>query len=295
MTSTDATFTPAMGYIRGLGWFGGYVDATTVCSPEEMDVHLPQQELEDSLLHTDFHEAVRFSAALWRDQTQSPFADSLLPLWGEDGCLHLVDTRTPEVTELRGRDDHTSPDAPERAFALGAFGPFVGLRWEALVRCPAGTAVGVLDEQVEHRILTKGHRSTDWEYVQHTDLGDRSRALRTAYNLSGQTPPLTRSYRVLREETTLMRASVDLRARVDEEAPPGRGPEPWQEEGVYQVQARHGLARPAPEGSREHRWSFTAYPDFDAAHAAHARDETGQAHLAYQVRRSTWTSTEIGV
>ncbi|MEU0237740.1 hypothetical protein ABZ234_08610 [Nocardiopsis sp. NPDC006198] len=294
MTCTATTFTPAMGYVRDLGWFGGYVAADTVCTPDDPGIYAPREELNDSLLHVGFEEACRFSRLLWEDQASNPFTDALLPLWGEQGDLHLIDTRTPGAPDLRG--EQAPGDHPERAFALGGFGPSYSalVHWEALVRCPAGAAVGPLDHHVEHRLMSKEDTSTSWEYAQHTHLGDRERALRTAYNLSAQTPPRTRTYRVLREETTLMLAPVDLHARVREDLDPGRGPEPWDEGGVYSVLTHHGVAHQEPEGPRGRPWGFSAYPDFEAARTAHARDETGRARLAYRLLRSTWASTQIG-
>lgn len=284
-------FTPAMGYLTGLGWFAGHVGTDTECSPADPNVYAPSHTRQESYLHIGHPEATRFTQALWENQAPGPFTESLLPLWDNDGVLYTMHSRAPGDLTVHGQDDYSTLNSPPTAFRLGAFAPTDAspLQWEALVRCAPHSTVGLVqDDHVEHIILRRLRKSSPWQNFISRIIGYEN-ALRTAYRYSADTHPEW-LYRILQVETTLLHAPLDLLSHVNENARHCVDPAPWDQDRLCDVVAEHGLAHQDPEGAM----TFQAHTSFEAARTAHADQPATDSVVAYRVQRRTWVRGQIG-
>lgn len=283
------TFTPAMGYLTDLGWFAGHVSADTECTPTDPDLYAPSHTREESYLHVDHTEAMRFTRALWEQQDPGPFTESLLPLWDDDGTLYTLHSRTPDGLTAHGQDDYSAPYPPATAFRLGGFSPTDAspLRWEALVRCAPHSTVGpVVDDQVEYIIMRRLRKACQWQ--QFDRVTGHENALRTAYQYGDHTSPEWH-YRPLQVRSTILHAPLDLLSHVDQNAQHCVNPAPWDQDRLCDVVAEHGVAHQDPQGTT----TFQAHASFEAARLAHA-DQPTSSVVAYRVQRRTWVGGQIG-
>lgn len=290
MHSKNTTFTPAMGYLSDLGWFAGHASTDTVCTPTDPHVYAPPHTRQESYLHINHAEAMRFTRALWENQAPGPFTESLLPLWDEDGSLYTLHSRAPGDLIGHGQDDYSTLHPPATAFRLGGFAPTDAspLQWEALVRCAPHSTVGPVEEdRVEYLIVRRLRNFSQWQHF--ARVTGYENALRTAYQHSADTVPVW-VCRVLQVETTLLHAPVDLLAYVNENIQGCSHLASWDQERLCEVIAEHGVA-----DQKDGTTTFQAHEDFEAARAAHARQSSPTAVVAYRVQRRTWVGGEIGV